>query len=158
MQVFGIFLLFSALASGFRLQAGNQQTHNTPLVSCNRKRSDSLSLFKSSNKNVSRCTFFSGMCSRITDVAKKVNNTVPGGVLTAVAVPIATAAIIRYCFGGTDSNANKQSTSLLTRYQCSGCGFIIFPAKNREDKFFSASFTCPNCGAPKTKFVEKYKN
>lgn len=38
-------------------------------------------------------------------------------------------------------------------YECSECGYTLFPAKGREFKFFPATFTCPECGAAKDKFV-----
>jgi len=37
-------------------------------------------------------------------------------------------------------------------YECEECGFTLFPAKGREFKFFPASYTCPECNAPKDKF------
>lgn len=40
-------------------------------------------------------------------------------------------------------------------YECSNCGFTLFPAKGREFKFFSASYVCPECGAAKDKFIKK---
>ena len=36
-------------------------------------------------------------------------------------------------------------------YECTqgNCGYTIFPAAGREDKFFGATFKCPQCGADK---------
>lgn len=33
----------------------------------------------------------------------------------------------------------------LKRFRCTSCGFAIYPARGREDKFFSSGFRCPNC-------------
>merc|ERR1719198_1721260 len=35
-------------------------------------------------------------------------------------------------------------------FECSDCGYIIFPAAGREGKFFGDDFCCPNCGAKMT--------
>jgi len=39
-------------------------------------------------------------------------------------------------------------------YQCTVCGYTMFPAAGREFKFYGADFVCPSCGAPKDKFVD----
>lgn len=39
-------------------------------------------------------------------------------------------------------------------YQCSDCGYTLFPAAGREFKFYGDDFVCPACGAPKDKFVD----
>lgn len=39
-------------------------------------------------------------------------------------------------------------------YQCSQCGYTMFPAAGREFKFYGSDFACPTCGAPKDKFVD----
>ena len=39
-------------------------------------------------------------------------------------------------------------------YECSSCGYTIFPAAGREFKFYGADFVCPACGATKDKFVD----
>lgn len=88
-------------------------------------------------------------------LADSINKNVPGGMATAVTVPLATAAAAMAISSLLDSGKAKAKAPALNRYQCSGCGFTIFPAKNREERFFSSSFTCPNCGAPKSKFVER---
>ena len=36
--------------------------------------------------------------------------------------------------------------------ECTKCGYTLFVAAGREDKFFPESFTCPECGATKDKF------
>jgi len=38
--------------------------------------------------------------------------------------------------------------------ECTKCGYVLFIAKGREGKFFSAGFKCPQCGAPKDKFKD----
>lgn len=40
-------------------------------------------------------------------------------------------------------------------YECSECGHTMFVAKGRESKFFGEGFRCPDCGAPKDKFVAR---
>jgi len=42
-------------------------------------------------------------------------------------------------------------------YECTECGYTLFPAAGREFKFFPDSFKCPECGAPKDKFVDRSK-
>ena len=39
-------------------------------------------------------------------------------------------------------------------YECTNCGYVLFPAAGREFKFFGADFTCPGCGAGKDAFVD----
>jgi rubredoxin len=39
-------------------------------------------------------------------------------------------------------------------YQCSECGYTMFPAAGREFKFFGDGFACPTCQAPKDKFID----
>ena len=39
-------------------------------------------------------------------------------------------------------------------YECTKCGYVLFPAAGREFKFFGADFTCPGCGAGKDAFVD----
>lgn len=39
-------------------------------------------------------------------------------------------------------------------YECSKCQYTLFPAAGREFKFFGDDFKCPQCGAPKSDFVE----
>lgn len=39
-------------------------------------------------------------------------------------------------------------------YQCSDCGYTLFPAAGREFKFYGDDFVCPACGAPKDKFED----
>jgi len=38
---------------------------------------------------------------------------------------------------------------------CSDCGFTLFIAKGREEKFFGEGFVCPECGAKKDRFEPK---
>jgi len=42
-------------------------------------------------------------------------------------------------------------------YECSECGYTMFPAKGREFKFLPPDFKCPECGAAKDKFVDLSK-
>jgi len=39
-------------------------------------------------------------------------------------------------------------------FECTKCGYILFPAAGREFKFFGEGFTCPQCGAPRDSFVD----
>lgn len=39
-------------------------------------------------------------------------------------------------------------------YECTKCGYVLFPAAGREFKFFGAGFSCPQCGAGKEDFVD----
>lgn len=38
-------------------------------------------------------------------------------------------------------------------YECSKCGYTIFVAAGKEDKFFGDGFQCPECGSPREKFI-----
>jgi len=40
-------------------------------------------------------------------------------------------------------------------FECTSCGYILFPAAGREFKFFGDDFKCPQCGAGKDEFVDK---
>lgn len=46
--------------------------------------------------------------------------------------------------GGSSTKANI--------YECTECGYTLFPAKGREFKFFSSTFRCPECDCGKDKF------
>jgi len=39
-------------------------------------------------------------------------------------------------------------------YECTSCGYVLFPAAGREFKFFGEGFSCPQCGAGKDAFVD----
>jgi rubrerythrin len=39
-------------------------------------------------------------------------------------------------------------------YECTKCGYIMFPAAGREFKFYGDDFKCPTCGAGKDSFVD----
>jgi len=39
-------------------------------------------------------------------------------------------------------------------YECTKCGYIMFPAAGREFKFYGDDFKCPTCGADKSSFVD----
>lgn len=51
--------------------------------------------------------------------------------------------------GGDDG---KPSSNVMG---CSDCGFTLFIAKGREEKFFGEGFVCPECGAKKDRFEPK---
>ncbi|GMI51062.1 hypothetical protein TeGR_g11053, partial [Tetraparma gracilis] len=40
-------------------------------------------------------------------------------------------------------------------YECGECGYTLFPAAGREEKFYGPDFTCPNCNAGKDKFFKR---
>jgi len=40
-------------------------------------------------------------------------------------------------------------------FECEDCGYTLFPAAGREEKFFGDDFVCPDCGAAKDKFKER---
>ena len=40
------------------------------------------------------------------------------------------------------------------RYECTSCGYALFPAAGREVKFFGVDFLCPQCGAAKDSFID----
>jgi rubredoxin len=40
-------------------------------------------------------------------------------------------------------------------HECSQCGYTLFVAQGREDKFFGANFKCPECGAAKDQFTAR---
>lgn len=39
--------------------------------------------------------------------------------------------------------------------ECQDCGFTLFIAQGREDKFFGSGFKCPECGSKKDRFEPK---
>ena len=39
-------------------------------------------------------------------------------------------------------------------YECTKCGYVLFPAAGREFKFFGADFTCPQCNCDRSEFVD----
>jgi len=42
----------------------------------------------------------------------------------------------------------------LHSFMCSECGYTLFPARGREAAFFTDSFKCPMCQAPKSAFFD----
>jgi predicted RNA-binding Zn-ribbon protein involved in translation (DUF1610 family) len=52
--------------------------------------------------------------------------------------------------GGSDSD--KPTSNV---YECGDCGYTLFIAKGREEKFYGEGFKCPQCGATKDKFSPK---
>ena len=49
----------------------------------------------------------------------------------------------------------QQEESVSNVYECSECGYTLFVAQGRESKFYGADFKCPQCGAPKDKFIAR---
>ncbi|CDR98101.1 hypothetical protein, conserved [Babesia bigemina] len=149
MRSFCLFILAIFISGVAAFRAGDRRTRvaNAPLTP---RRDEQLSLFKSDKGYI---------LERISDslnyISDTVNNRIPGGVATVITVPVVTAAAAIAIQNYLGPDKSKAAKPTLNRYQCSGCGFTIFPAKNREERFFSSNFTCPNCGAPKHKFVER---
>ncbi|KAK1935871.1 hypothetical protein X943_000102 [Babesia divergens] len=143
-----LFICAVATVSSFRPGHNRAQGGNAPVTS---RRDQSVSLFKSSKDSI-----LGRISKSLSTLVDSINTKVPGGLATVVTVPIATAATAVAIQNYLELGKTKVKKPVLNRYQCSGCGFTIFPAKNREEKFFSSSFTCPNCGAPKNKFVERH--
>lgn len=52
------------------------------------------------------------------------------------------------------ARSGEPAKAAVHAFQCSQCGYTMFPAAGREFKFFGAEFVCPTCGAPKDKFVD----
>jgi len=53
-----------------------------------------------------------------------------------------------------DDGPMEVGASGTHEYECTNCGYVLFPAAGREHKFFGAGFTCPQCGAGKSEFVD----
>ena len=56
--------------------------------------------------------------------------------------------------GSDDGGGSGVSGSV---YECTECGYTLFPAAGREFKFFPDTFKCPECGASKDKFEDRSK-
>lgn len=55
----------------------------------------------------------------------------------------------------TDADAHDGERATGTHeYECTKCGYVMFPAAGREFKFYGDDFKCPNCGADKDAFVD----
>lgn len=52
------------------------------------------------------------------------------------------------------ARSGQPAKASVHAYQCSDCGYTLFPAAGREFKFYGDDFVCPACGAPKDKFVD----
>ncbi|CAN8074515.1 unnamed protein product [Agarophyton chilense] len=52
------------------------------------------------------------------------------------------------------ARSGEPAKATVHAYQCSDCGYTLFPAAGREFKFYGDDFVCPACGAPKDKFVD----
>lgn len=52
------------------------------------------------------------------------------------------------------ARSGEPAKAAVHAFQCSQCGYTMFPAAGREFKFFGSEFVCPTCGAPKDKFVD----
>jgi rubredoxin len=58
---------------------------------------------------------------------------------------------------GKKDESDDDATPSGMVYECSECGYTMFPAKGREFKFLPDDFKCPECGASKDKFVDLSK-
>ncbi|GBE62422.1 signal peptide containing protein [Babesia ovata] len=131
MRSFCLLILAIFISGVAAFRAGNRRTGvaNAPLT----PKREQLSLFKSDKGCI-----FERISDSLNYISDTVNNRIPGGVATVITVPVVTAAAaiaIQSYLGPDKSKAIKPT---LNRYQCSGCGFTIFPAKNREERFFSS--------------------
>jgi len=52
-----------------------------------------------------------------------------------------------------EDEPEEEEDDISNVYECGECGFTLFVAEGRNHKFFGSGFTCPECGAPKDKFV-----
>lgn len=52
------------------------------------------------------------------------------------------------------ARSGQPAKAAVHAYQCSDCGYTLFPAAGREFKFYGDDFVCPACGAPKDKFED----
>lgn len=52
------------------------------------------------------------------------------------------------------ARSGEPAKAAVHAFQCSDCGYTLFPAAGREFKFYGDDFVCPTCGAPKDKFVD----
>ena len=55
----------------------------------------------------------------------------------------------------TSTPSSGPSSGQAHEYECGSCGYTLFPAPGREDKFFGPGFKCPQCGAPKSEFIDR---
>lgn len=53
---------------------------------------------------------------------------------------------------GEDDDDEEIEMSDSNVYECGNCGFTLFVAQGREDKFYGQGFKCPECGASKKTF------
>ncbi|GMH78605.1 hypothetical protein TrST_g14229 [Triparma strigata] len=56
---------------------------------------------------------------------------------------------------GKPKEPEKEPDSGVKIFECGNCGYTLFPAKGREEKFFPDGFKCPECSAEKSEFVER---
>ena len=56
--------------------------------------------------------------------------------------------------GGDGEDEDVEAGDGTHEFECTKCGYVLFPAAGREFKFFGAGFTCPGCGAGKEEFVD----
>lgn len=54
-----------------------------------------------------------------------------------------------------ESEGGDDAVASGSIFECTECGYTLFPAKGREFKFFPDDFKCPGCGAAKDKFVDR---
>ena len=55
--------------------------------------------------------------------------------------------------GSVEAEAESRCEG-TNEYECTQCGYTMFPAAGREFKFYGDDFKCPECGCDKSKFVE----
>lgn len=47
---------------------------------------------------------------------------------------------------------SEEEEAQLHVFKCGGCGYEMYPARGREDRFFPDGFKCPLCGTPREQF------
>lgn len=52
------------------------------------------------------------------------------------------------------ARSGEPAKANMHAYQCTECGYTLFPAAGREFKFYGDDFVCPACGSPKDKFID----
>mmetsp|Transcript_22414 Transcript_22414/g.56874 ORF Transcript_22414/g.56874 Transcript_22414/m.56874 type:complete len:240 (-) Transcript_22414:317-1036(-) len=54
----------------------------------------------------------------------------------------------------SSSDLTPKAAAKGKSYECSNCGYTLFPAVGREEKFFGEDFKCPKCGSAKDQFKD----
>lgn len=83
---------------------------------------------------------------------------------TLLGVVMLTIKLLRVATGNKESEQDEgprrsmaavtteEDLKQLHEFKCGGCGYVMYPARGREFKFFPDSFRCPLCQSPKSEF------